>query len=225
VSFTPSTFAFLRELAANNDREWFRANQARYERQVREPAIRFIEAFAPYLKSISGHFVADPGRVGGSMFRIHRDTRFSRDKRPYKTAVGIQFRHEQGRDAHAPGFYLHLEPGKSFVGVGVWRPSPDALALIRAAIVETPARWKRVLRDRRLHDRFELGGEKLKRGPRGFDLDHPLIEDLKRKDFIALSPLTRKVVVSADFVEEFADRCRAGVPLVRFLCRAVGAAF
>jgi uncharacterized protein (TIGR02453 family) len=118
--FTPSLFTFLRELAENNNREWFQDNKSRYEQHVKDPALRLIADFGPRLKKISPHFRADPRAVGGSLFRIHRDTRFSKDKSPYKTHTGIQFRHELGKDAYAPGFYLHLEPGQVFCGVGSW---------------------------------------------------------------------------------------------------------
>ena len=105
---TPALFDFFRELKANNNREWFQANKERYERQVREPLLQFVEDFGVRLAEISPHYVADARRSSGSLFRINRDVRFSADKSPYKTAAGIQFRHESGKDVHAPGFYLHL---------------------------------------------------------------------------------------------------------------------
>ena len=132
--FTPKLFGFLRELAENNDREWFKAHQDEYEQYVREPALEFITDFAKPLEKISPHFVADSRTVGGSLFRIQRDTRFSKDKTPYKTNVGIQFRHEFGRDVHAPGFYLHLEPDNVFMGAGMWHPDGGSLKRIRDAI-------------------------------------------------------------------------------------------
>ncbi|MEE2657664.1 MAG: TIGR02453 family protein [Candidatus Latescibacterota bacterium] len=92
-------------------REWFNDNKARYESHVREPLLTFIEDFAGPLKKISAHFRADPRKVGGSLFRNHRDVRFSRDKSPYTTHAGIHFRHERSKDVYAPGLYLHLEPG------------------------------------------------------------------------------------------------------------------
>ncbi len=115
--FSPALFAFLRELKANNSRPWFQANKERYEREVREPMLCFIADFGVEARKISPYIVADPRKAGGSMFRIHRDTRFSKDKSPYKTTVGAQFRHEQGKDVHAPGFYLHLAPGEAFAGI------------------------------------------------------------------------------------------------------------
>ena len=133
-SFGPELFRFLRDLKASNTREWFAENRERYEDAVRGPALDFVADVAPYLERVSPHFVADPRPSGGSLFRIHRDTRFGKDKSPYKTYVGIQFRHELGKDAHAPGFYLHLEPKAVFVGAGILAPGPgDARADPRGA--------------------------------------------------------------------------------------------
>jgi uncharacterized protein (TIGR02453 family) len=116
---TPALFEFFRELKANNSKEWFAENKTRYEQQVREPLLAFIADFGLRLPAISPHYVADPRKSGGSLFRIYRDVRFSKDKTPYKTGAGIQFRHERGKDAHAPGFYLHLEPDGCFFGAGI----------------------------------------------------------------------------------------------------------
>lgn len=223
--FTPQLFAFLEDLTLNNNREWFKANQDRYEQHVREPALDFINDFAGPLAKISSQFVADSRTVGGSLFRIQRDTRFAKDKTPYKPNTGLQFRHRAGRDAHAPGFYLHLEPGDCFVGVGLWRPETRIAYTIREQIDENRALWKRVARGKRFTDVFELVGESLKRAPKGFDEDHPLIVDLKRKDFIASARLTQKSVTSATFMEDFTDYCRGSAPFMKFLCEAVGVPF
>jgi len=226
--FTPTTFAFLRELDDNNDREWFKTHQERYEEHVRGPALDFIEEFAEPLLKISPHFVADARKVGGSLFRIQRDTRFSKDKTPYKTQIGIHFRHVATRDdVHAPGFYLHVEPGGgSFAAVGLWRPSTADATAIRTAIGDDPARWKRVTGATRFTEVYGgLEGESLKRPPRGFDPDHPLIDDLKRKDFIASSRLRQADVTSADFLADYTNRMKAGAPLMEFLCGALGLGF
>lgn len=219
--FTGKTFAFLRQLARNNDREWFRENKKHFEREVKDPAVRFILDFAPHLKAISPHFRADPRGNGGSLFRIYRDTRFSKDKRPFKTHTGIQFRHDQGKDAHAPGFYLHLEPGGCFMGVGIWRPDSNTLRKIREGVVNDVQGWKKAVGGKAFQDRFQLSGDSLSRPPRGFDPHHPLVDDLKRKDFIAVSHFSESAVVDPAFLEEFVGRCRAGRPLVSFLCRAL----
>jgi uncharacterized protein (TIGR02453 family) len=223
--FSPRLFRFLRDLEANNDRAWFQANKARYERDVKEPALQFISDFGPKLRKISPHFNADPRPVGGSLFRIHRDTRFSKDKSPYKTHTGLHFRHESAANAYAPGFYLHLEPGSVFVGLGVWHPDSATTKMIRDAIVADPAAWTRLRGRKGFAGRFELQGDSLKRPPRGFDPEHRHIEDLKRKDFIGVAKLTQKEVCSPDFLHRFAGRCEEGAPLVRFICGAVDLPF
>ncbi len=223
--FTGELFRFLRDLEAHNDRDWFQANKQRYEKHLKTPALDFIIDFARPLAKLSPHFRADPRASGGSLFRIYRDTRFSRDKRPYKTHCGIQFRHKAGKDAHAPGYYVHLEPGGSFVGLGLWRPDTPTVRRIRDALAADPDRWRRVVRGRKFAARFDLAGEKLKRPPRGYDPEHEFVEDLKRKDFMALAPLTRKDVLAKDFVDRVAAACRDGSPLMSFLCDAAGVDF
>lgn len=225
ASFSPELFAFLRELREHNDRDWFKANKRRYEELVQEPALQFVADFAPRLETISRHLVADPRPVGGSVFRIYRDTRFSRDKSPYKTHTGIHFRHEEARSAHSPVFYLHLEPGNVFAASGVWHPDPGSLAQIREGIAANPQGWRRITRAKGFAGRFVLGGDSLKRAPAGYDPDHPLITDLKRKDFVAVATLDERAATSAGFLDEFAETSRAAAPLVRFLCGALGLRF
>ena len=220
--FTPATFGFLRELATNNNREWFQAHKPRYEDDVKDPALHFIVDFAPHLKQISPRFRADPRANGGSLFRIYRDTRFSKDKTPYKTHTGIHFRHEAAKDAHAPGFYLHIEPSGCFVGCGVWRPGGPTVRKIREAIDEDPAAWKRASRGKRFRETFELSGDSLIRAPKGYDPSHPMIVDLRRKDFVGVARLSPDVLVSDDFLATFAGLCRNASPFQRWLCRAIG---
>ena len=179
---------FLEDLSDNNNRQWFQANKGRYEREVLEPCLAFIREFGPRLRRISRFFVASDERVGGSLMRVYRDTRFGKDKTPYKTNVGIQFRHELGRDVHAPGFYVHIEPKEYFLALGMWRPDRDSLHQIRQAILERPEPWTRALRAKMLRQRqFVLVGDSLKRPPRDCPADHPLIEDLKRTDYVAIA--------------------------------------
>jgi uncharacterized protein (TIGR02453 family) len=224
-SFSPALFDFLRDLRANNDRDWFKANKARYLETVQEPALEFVSAFEPHLQAISPHFVADARPVGGSLFRIHRDTRFSKDKSPYKTHTGIHFRHELAQSAHAPGFYVHLEPGQTFLAAGIWRPDAEPLARIRTAIAEDPGRWTATTGAPAFASMYHLAGESLKRPPAGFDPEHPLIEELKRKDFIAVRSISDKTACSRGFLEETAESFAAAGPFVRLLCDAISAPF
>lgn len=223
--FTPATFRFLKDLAANNDRDWFKANQHRYEEHVREPALDFITDFTGELAEISPHLVADARKVGGSLFRIQRDTRFANDKTPYKTNTGVQFRHELGKDAHAPGLYLHLEPGRCFMGIGLWMPETRVAGQIRDHIDANQQAWLTATRSEPFTSTFRLDGESLVRPPKGFTADHPLIDDLKRKSFIATADLTQKQVTAPTFLTDFSRWSRAGSPLMGFLCRAVGIAW
>ncbi len=223
--FAPALFDFLRALKRNNNRRWFQTNKERYERDVRVPLQRFVADFAPRLAKISRHFLADPRPVGGSIFRIHRDTRFSKDKTPYKTAAAAQFRHDAGKDVHAPGFYLHLEPGIVFGGVGMWHPDAAAQRAVRDAIVGDPAKWKRAIGGKAFTRLFEVGGDSLTRAPRGYDPDHPLIEYLKLKDFVGLSPFSEAEACSPDFLDQFARTMRAATPFMEFLTKALGLRF
>ena len=223
--FSPDFFSFLNELKENNNRDWFNANKDRYRAEIQEPLLRFISDFSGPLGDISPNFIADPRPSGGSMFRIYRDVRFSKDKSPYKTHAAAQFRHRAGRDVHAPGFYLHLETGGVFAGAGLWHPDRTALDLIRTAIVERPDEWRAVLGDPSFARHHELSGESLKRAPRGYDPEDPLIEDLKRKDFVCVQRFTQKQATSATFLDAFVESCRAASPFVRFLTEAIDQPF
>ena len=220
--FTPALFDFLAELAENNNRDWFQANRERYENDVREPMIEFIADFAERLETISQHMVADPRRSGGSMFRINRDIRFSRDKSPYKTNVGAHFRHEVGREVHGPGYYLHLQPGHVFAAAGIWRPDTSTLRKTREAIVARPATWERIVEQETFRSTYTLEGDSLKRPPRGFDPDHPLIETLKLKTFAASTSFDQDAACSPDFIDLYAETCRIAAPYSEFLTNAVG---
>ncbi|WP_013626781.1 DUF2461 domain-containing protein [Rubinisphaera brasiliensis] len=219
--FPADTIPFLTELRENNEREWFQERKERYEASVREPALAFITAMQGPLKKVSRHLEATPKKVGGSLMRIYRDTRFGADKTPYKTNIGIQFRHEAGFDVHCPGCYLHIEPGEVFLGAGIWRPDRDSLLAIREYIDAEPAAWKRVRNNKKFNERFQLSGDSLKRPPAGFDKEHPLIDDLKRKDFIAITSVKSEAIQSPHFVSEVTEAFKAAGPLMRFLCNAL----
>lgn len=223
--FTPELFDFLRQLAKNNDRVWFEKNKPRYEQFVKAPLVEFIGDFAGPLKKISKHFVADARPNGKSIFRIYRDVRFSKDKSPYKTHAALHFRHEEINHVHAPGFYLHLQPKEVFIGTGLWHPDPQTLGKIRDTLVEKSSAWKKARDDKKFRAKFELQGDSLTRPPKGYDAAHPLIEDLKRKDFIAVANFSEKSATSPGFLEEFNEACQASVPFMKFLTEAVGLRF
>jgi uncharacterized protein (TIGR02453 family) len=220
--FPKDFFAFFRELKAHNERAWFEANKQRFRDSVQAPMSGFIAAMAPRLAKISRHFVADPRPNGGSMFRIYRDVRFSKDKRPYKDHAACHFRHAAGRDVHAPGFYMHFGPDEVFFGGGLWTPPPDALAKVREAIAAKPAAWRKATEDKAFRNAFDgVRGEALTRPPRGFDPEHPLIEDIKRKSFYAMREESPKLAQSPALLGEVTETFKALSPLMKYLCGAL----
>jgi uncharacterized protein (TIGR02453 family) len=222
--FTPAFFDFFRELKRNNNRPWFQKNKARYEREVRDRLVAFVLAAGPRIRKISPHFAADPRPVGGSIFRIYRDVRFSRDKTPYKTAGALHFPHER-RSESAPTFYLHLEPGGVYSGVGIWHPDAAALSKIRDALVGEPERWKKVTGASAFKKTLSIEGRSLKTPPRGYPRDHPLIDELKRTDFSAGHSFSEQQACSAGFLDDYIGVCRAAIPFTRFLTDALGIPF
>lgn len=223
--FSKSTFKFLDQLAANNNRAWFEENKPRYESLIREPAQEFIAAMAPALNTFAPHFRADPRKMGGSLMRVYRDARFSRDKTPYKTNIGIQFRHELGKDVHAPGFYVHVSTAESFLAVGCWHPEPDAMGRIRDFIAQKPEKWFAARDHKEFVAQWMLSGDTLMRPPRGYAADHPAIEDLKRKDFIAIAPLSPADVTGLDLVKLASEQFATTVSFMSLLCDALEVAY
>lgn len=223
--FSSGVFTFLRELEANNNRDWWEGNKDRYIRLIREPAKEFIADFGPRLQAISDRFVADTRTNGGSLMRPYRDVRFSKDKTPYKANVGIQFRHEMGKDVHAPGFYVHIAPGDCWAGVGMWRPEPKVARKIRDAIHERPDDWKRATKDEAFTSVWSIDpadDELLKRVPKEFDPDFEYADDLRMKSFTAGHKLTQKSVTSADFDDTLGRAFTAAGTYTEFLCTAIG---
>ena len=220
--FPKSAIPFLKRIKKNNNREGFNKNKQAYEDSIRTPSLQFIEAMAPRLKSeLSPHFVAVSKKVGGSLMRVYRDTRFARDKTPYKTNVGIQFRHELGKDVHAPGFYLHIEPGNCFFGTGIWRPESIYLNKIREFIVDNPRAWSNILAKESFCSCWELIGATLIRPPRGFDPEHKLLVDLKRKDFIAHRNFSDSEIYKAGFMDFAISSYQQCSDYMGYLCMAL----
>ncbi|HEX6832859.1 MAG TPA: DUF2461 domain-containing protein [Rudaea sp.] len=225
VYFQPAGLRFLRDLAKNNNRDWFAHNKPRYESSVRDPFLNLIADLAEPLAKISPHFRADPRPVGGSMFRIHRDTRFANDKTPYKTWLGAKLFHERSRQVPAPVFYLHIQPGASFAGGGMWHPEAPTLKRVRDFLVDNPASWKKAVGAKAFRSRFELGGESLIRPPRGYDPQHELIDDIKRKDFVASCEIPDAVVTSDRLRKTLIDIFAGVAPMVDYLCAALDLEF
>ena len=219
IYFTAELFRFLARLKRKNNRDWFLAHKAEWEASVRQPVLRFITDFAGPLSGLTPYLVADPRPSRGSMFRIYRDTRFSHDKRPYKTHVAMRFSHP-GKDVHSPGFYLHLESGGCFAACGLWHPEPPTLLRVRNAIASRPKEWRSVRKLLNWDD-----ASKLRRPPRGFPADHEFVEDFKLRDLGTAVNFSDKQVCSPRFMSTFVSACRTMSPVAAFLSSAVGLKF
>ena len=217
VYFSADLYKFLNDLKKNNNKQWFAKNKARYEELYLQSSVRFIKDAGRLLRKVSPYLVGDPKPFGGSLFRIHRDIRFSKDKSPYKTNLAIEFWHKKGSGHSSPGLYLHIQPGENFLGGGVWHPDSRGLKKIRTAIVDRPDAWRTVLASKP-----HLEGESLKRPPPGFQATHPFIDDLKRKDFITSISFLDKQIVSSAFLTSFIEAAKKMNPLNKFLAEAIG---
>lgn len=218
--FSPELVRFLQQIKRNNRRPWFLKNRARYEEVVQQPGLRFVLDFGLRLRGVSPWVVVNHKPHGGSLQRIYRDIRFSPDKRPYKTWVGMTFPHASRTDeVRAVGYYLHLEPDGSALYGGTWRPDRHSLAKIRDAIAWKPAEWKKAKRG------LTLEGDRLTRAPRGYAENHPLIEDLKRQDFVVSVPFSDAQVCGPRFLQDVTAAAKKMAPLMKFLAQAQGLQF
>lgn len=224
--FTDASFRFLRSLARHNERAWFHAHKADYEAHVREPFLRLLADLQPALHAISEHYRAEPKANGGSLFRIHRDTRFANDKSPYKNWQGARLFHARSRQVEAPAFYLHLQPGGCFVAAGVWHPQPETLRRIRHFIVDNPGSWKAAAHGTAFRRRFDLDDEGLlARMPRGFPAGFEFAHDLRRRNFAAWRPIDDAAMTGPRMRRTLEADLAALAPLVDYLCAALDLEF
>jgi len=223
--FPTDLFGFFEDLRKNNNRIWFNENKNRYHESVVNPISEFIVCIAPRLRKISRHYKADPRPHGGSMFRIYRDTRFSTDKTPYKTHTAVQFRHEAGKNAHAPGFYVHLAPDSLYFGGGVWTPPSPHLSKIRDYIADNARAWARIANAKKVRDVGGISGDSLQRPPRGYDAEHIHIEDLKRKSFYVMTTADASAALKPGFIDQVIEAFRRAAPLNRFITGALDLPF
>ncbi len=224
--FSDKTLKFLRALARHNEREWFHGHKADYEANLRQPFLRLITDLQPALAGISTHFRADPKGVGGSLFRIHRDTRFSKDKTPYKSWQGARLYHARARQVAAPSFYLHIQAGQCFVGGGLWHPETKTQRRIRQFIVDNPGGWERAAHDPRFRKDYTLEtSDMLVRVPSGFPADFARAEDLRHRNFVVTRALDDADVTGADLLSILERDLAAIAPFMDYLCAALDLEF
>ena len=224
--FSDASFKFLRGLARHNDKTWFNAHKAQYEDHVRQPFLRLLTDLQPDLAQISGHFRADPRTVGGSLFRIYRDARFSNDKSPYKSWQGARLYHERHKQVPAPSFYLHLQPGECFVGAGLWHPEPDTQRRVRQFILDNPGSWKATAHAPALRKRFGFDeSDMLVRTPQGFPAGFEFIDDLRHRNWVLLRHVDDAGMTSSRLRQTIAGDLAALGPFVDYLCAALDLEF
>ena len=224
--FSDASFKFLRGLARHNNREWFLAHKADYDTHVRQPFQKLLTDLQPVLAEVSPHYRADPKPVGGSLFRIQRDTRFASDKTPYKSWQGARLFHERGRQVEAPSFYLHLQAGNCFIGAGLWHPESATQRTLRQFIFDNPGSWKTAAHAAAFRRRFDLDDEeKLVRPPRGFPAEFEFIDDLKRKNFVAFRAVDDSVMLGPKLWQALAKDLAGLAPFVDYLCAALDLEF
>ena len=209
-----STLQFLRNLEKNNNREWFNENKTLYQ-EAQQDVISFVEK----LMEEMADFDEEIGKLEAkkSVFRIYRDTRFSKDKTPYKTNFGAGL--GMGKGNKISGYYLHIEPGKSFLAGGVYKPEPSVLKTIRQEISAFGDEFKAILEQDEFRNYFRgLSVEdKLKKVPQGFEKDDKMAEYLKLKHFIVTHPISDEQLLSENAVKEFTKIFKAMKPLNDFL--------
>jgi uncharacterized protein (TIGR02453 family) len=224
--FTDASFKFLRGLARHNDRAWFLAHKADYETHVRAPFQRLLADLEPDLAAVSAQYRVDPRPVGGSLYRIQRDTRFAHDKTPYKTWQGARLQHVRCKQVEAPLFYLHLQPGHCFIGAGLWHVAPAVQRKVRQFIVDNPGSWKAAAHGPAFRRRFDLDdSDMLVRVPKGYPDDFPFPEDLRRRNFVAERTIDDGTMLGPRLRQGLAADLAALGPFVDYLCAALDLEF
>lgn len=224
--FSDKSLKFLRGLARHNERDWFHAHKVAYETHLRAPYQRLLTDLQPVLASISTHFRADTKTVGGSLFRIQRDTRYAHDKSPYKTWQGAKLFHERARQVEAPSFHIHVQPGRCFVGAGLWHPATITQRKVRQFIFDNPGGWQRAAHSPALRERYSLeASDMLVRVPSGFPLDFAHADDLRHRNFVMTRALSEDNVLGPALLSILEQELTALSPFMDYLCASLDLEF
>jgi uncharacterized protein (TIGR02453 family) len=215
AGFPPETLQFFRALARHNNREWFLPRKALFEEKVKQPMRELVEALNGAMASFAPEYATDPAKA---IYRIYRDTRFSKDKTPYKDHIAASF-FRSGTGPHRyGGYYVHVSHKEVAVGGGVYMPEPEVLLAIREHVAANHQKLRKILAApavRRLLG--ELHGERLTRVPKGFPAAHPAADLLRFKSFILYVNLEPELATTPQFLTEVLARFRAMKPLLDFL--------
>lgn len=215
-----TTLQFLSSLKKNNNKPWFEKNRKAYD-AAKENMLMLSAAMIKQLsKTVPALLSIQPK---DTLFRINRDVRFSKDKSPYKTNMGM-YLNPEGKKADSPGYYIHIEPGKSFMAAGLWMPQPNTLAKIRQEIDYNLKDWQKILSGKSFKQSYEKGmsqEDRLSRPPKGYDKENPAAEYLQLKSFVVIRPLTDAEIMTKDFVKNAAKHFAAAKPMIDFLKTAI----
>jgi uncharacterized protein (TIGR02453 family) len=213
--FPTEAIDFFRGLARNNKREWFQPRKQLFEERVKQPMQALVETVNAALMDFAPEYVTEPGKA---IYRIYRDTRFSKDKTPYKTHIAASFHRRVPVNHGDAGYYFAISHKEVAIGGGVYMPEPPALLAIRNHIAEHHAEFRRILRARQVKQLLgELQGEQLSRVPKGFACDHPALDLLRFKRFILYTTLAPDLATKPTLYTEIVKRFRAMSPFLKFL--------
>lgn len=218
--FPPEALQFFRGLARNNHREWFLPRKPLFEEKVKEPMRQLVDTLNLALHDFAPEYETDPGKA---IFRIYRDVRFSKDKKPYKEQIAATFR-RGGAPHHQGGYYFAISHKSVAIGGGVYMPEPDLLLAVRQRIAERHEEFRRILASRPLRRLLgNLEGAQLSRVPRGFPADHPAADLLRYKYYILFKELPPSLVTSPKLYKAIVDRFRVMTPFLQFLTASFAA--
>lgn len=211
--FPSGMLDFFRELQVNNNREWFQQNKHLYEEVVRQPTIRLVEAINGFFSSVDSHYATEPSK---SIFRIYRDTRFSKDKTPYKTHSGALFVHSSLVRLASAGLYVSVSHEEVEIAGGIYRPENEQLLILRNYLLDHHLDFEVVSKPiEKLMG--ALQGEQLTRSPKGFPADHPAVDLLRRKQLFWYASLKPELALSKKLFAEVTRRFTAMLPAIQFL--------
>jgi uncharacterized protein (TIGR02453 family) len=219
--FRPEALQFFRRLSRNNNRDWFLPRKPLFEAKVKEPMRQLVDALNTALQDFAPEYVTDPDKA---IFRIYRDVRFSKDKKPYKEHLAATF-HLRGTTTHGQaGYYFAISHKEVAIGGGVYHPEPPQLFAIRQRIAERHQEFRRILAAKPVRSLFgDLEGERLSRVPKGFPADHPAADVLRYKNYILYVERPPTLATSPKLYDEIVDRYRAMLPFLNFLTASFAA--